>query len=73
MRKLFGRIARSTEQELWEQFGAWAARRAAQDFPDALELRIWQERRATPEPGSPEAPSPGLPEQVRVYDLRALR
>ena len=73
VRKLFGRIARSTEQELWEQFGAWAAQRAAQDFPDALELRIWQERRATPEPGSPEAADAPLPEQVRVYDLKALR
>jgi hypothetical protein len=73
VRKLFGRIARSTEQELWEQFGAWAAQRAARDFPDALELRIWQERRATPEPGSREAPSAPVPEQVRVYDLRALR
>jgi hypothetical protein len=73
VRKLFGRIARSTEQELWEQFGAWAAQRAAQDFPDALELRIWQERRATPEPGSPEPSSAPVPEQVRVYDLRALR
>jgi hypothetical protein len=73
VRKLFGRIARSTEQELWAQFGVWAAQRAAQDFPDALELRIWQERRATPEPGRPEAPAAVVPEQVRVYDLTALR
>lgn len=73
VRKLFGRIARSTEQELWEQFGAWAAQRAAQDFPDALELRIWQERRVTPEPGSSETPGAPAPEQVRTYDLRALR
>lgn len=73
VRKLFGRIARSTEQELWEQFGSWAAQRAARDFPDALELRIWQERRATPDPGSPETSGAAVPEQVRVYDLRALR
>ncbi|HEU4580122.1 MAG TPA: hypothetical protein VFS67_17815 [Polyangiaceae bacterium] len=73
VRKLFGSIARSTEQKLWEQFGAWAARRAARDFPDALELRIWQERRATPEPGGVAAAGVVLPEQVRVYDLRALR
>jgi hypothetical protein len=73
VRKLFGRIARSTEQALWEQFGAWAAQHAARDFPGALELRIWQERRATPEPGSLETPSAAVPEQVRVYDLRALQ
>ncbi len=73
VRKLFGRIARSTEQDLWEQFGAWAAQRAAQDFPDALELRIWQERRRTPEPGSAETAVAAEPEQVRTYDLRALR
>lgn len=78
VRKLFGRIARSTEHGLWDEFGAWAAEQAALDFPDAAELRIWQERRATPEPGSlPEASlpktQPVLPEQVRVYDLRRLR
>jgi len=73
LRKLFGRVARSTEELLWEQFGEWAARQAARDFPDASELRIWQERRATPEPGSSAASEPAVPEEIRIYDLRQFR
>ena len=72
VRKLLEGVARPTEQELWQEFGLWAARQAARDYPQALELRIWQERYAIPEPGRPNAPSPVLPEQVRRYDLRAL-
>jgi hypothetical protein len=73
VRKLFGRIARSTEPALWDEFGAWAARQAAADFPDAAELRIWQERRATAEPGMPAEPAAVSPEAVRTYELREFR
>jgi hypothetical protein len=73
LRKLFGRVARSTEEQVWDQFGQWAARQAARDFPDASQLRIWQERRATPEPGSAAASEPAAPEEVRVYELQPFR
>jgi hypothetical protein len=73
LRKLFGRVARSTEETSWEQFGQWAARQAARDVPDADGLRIWQERRTTPEPGSPAGTEPAVPEQIRIYDLRQFR
>lgn len=69
IRKLFGRLGRSTERGRWYELTTWAARRLARDFPDARQARFSIRRWRSP---PPEAVRRGAWPEGEIDDVRVV-
>lgn len=75
LRKLEGRLARGASAGTYRRLVNWLARRAAADFPEAVEMRARVERRTTPAPSAGKGVGSEAPHLEReiVVDLERFR
>jgi hypothetical protein len=75
MRKLLGRFARTFYPERYEAFARWLATEAANDFPQASQVRarLWRYRSLRPERVLAGEQPEGHYEHELVFDAEALR